>query len=176
MLAWGYVEFNHPVDWQVTAIRRRIVGDIARDIGKLECYAKVARAIKRHLVVGRHPHNEGHRHADRTGNMIAIAQHVILAARPPIIGIKRKSGNNIIDDGARNSDLRQQITERVKSQIPRRFARKGRIGPTANYRQRGRRIMPGGHFAAMVLAIGQIVGGAAPGIEQPYILARFSVE
>ncbi len=32
------------------------------------------------------------------------------------------------------------------------------------------------HRAAMILSVGQIVGGAAPGIEQPHALARDPVE
>src|SRR3546814_5353953 len=40
----------------------------------------------------------------------------------------------------------------------------------------GRRIMAWLHCAAMILSVGQIVGGAAPGVKQPDAFARFAVE
>ena len=51
---------------------RRIVDDVARDIGELEGDAEIAGAIERVAVAGIDAHDHRHHAADRAGDMIAI--------------------------------------------------------------------------------------------------------
>ena len=97
-------------------------------------------------------------------------------SRAPVGGVEIETGDDVVDDGARDIDFGEQVAEAVEGGVAGRLPRIGPIGQLANPRHRRLGIMARGHRAAMVLPVGQVVGGAAPGVEQPHPLARFAVE
>ena len=128
------------------------------------------------FFAGIDPHDERHRNADGAGDMVAVAQQVGLAARTPVLRIELEARDNVVDDGARNIDFVEQQSERVERRFAGRFARERLVGLRADMRDGGGGVVTRFHRAAMILPVGQVVGGAAPGVKQPDTFARDAVE
>src|SRR3546814_1533226 len=108
MLPRRNVEFDHPFDGQIATVGGGIFGDVARDIGELKRDAEVRRAVERRFVARVHAHYKRHRDADRTGDMIGVAQQVVLAARAPVLRIEFETRDDVVDDRARDRDFRSE--------------------------------------------------------------------
>ena len=108
--------------------------------------------------------------------MIGVTEQILLAARAPVAGVEFEPRDDIVDNRARDRDFGQQEAERVERHVAGRLSGECLIGLRTDMRDRGDRIMVRLHRATMILPVGQVVGGAAPGVEQPDALARFAVE
>jgi hypothetical protein len=75
MFAWRNIHLDQPFFGQVAAVGGGILTNVAGDIGELKGEAKIAGAVERGAVIGRHAHQHRHHAADRAGDMIAIAHH-----------------------------------------------------------------------------------------------------
>ena len=168
---------GQPVVGQIAAPGGVILGHIAGDVGELEGEAKVAGAVERVVVVGCDAHHHRHHHADRAGDVIAIAQQVGLAARAPVRGVEREAVDHVIGHGRRQPAFARDDAQRIEGRVAGRLRRQapGRSGrgswPAVRLDRR-----PIAMRAAMILPVGHVVAGAAPGIEQPDPLARGAVE
>ncbi|OMP12877.1 hypothetical protein COLO4_02645 [Corchorus olitorius] len=179
--AGGNVRLHQPFDRQVAAPIGIVFPDIAHDIGDLEGDAEVAGAVERIVVLGRDAHDGGHHYPHRPGDMVAVAQHVRLGARAPVGGVEGEAGQYVVHHGGGQRHFAHELAERVESGRAGTFARHGQFGQGADRRQSVFGGEPGAEAyradgVAMVLLVGDVVAGAAPGIEQPDPLARFAVE
>ena len=144
--------------------------------GKLKGKTKVAGAIQRRVVMRVDPHQHRHHASDRAGDMIAIAQHVILTAGPPIAGIKREALDQVMGVAVRNTAFPHDQAKAVKSRIAGGFAPQRPVGHHPHIRKACLRVGHDAHCPAMVLAVGDIVASAAPSVEQPGAFAGLPVE
>ena len=176
MLAGGHVHFHQPFDRQVAAVGQFILADVAGDIGELEGDAEVTGPVQRRLILRVDAHQHRHHAAHRARDMIAIAQHVGLAARSPVARIERKALQQIMGITVRNPAFTHDDAKAVKGRVAGRLAAQRRIGQHPQGRQPRLPIGHAPHRPAMILPVGDVVAFAAPGIEQPGPLARHPIE
>ncbi len=167
MLSGRNIHFDQPFIGQIAAADPVILLDIARDIGELESHAQVTGPIERLPIVGRHAHRDRHHAADHARDVIAIPIEVVLAARPPVLGIERESRDQVARVPGRQAGLGGDEAQRVERGIADPVACQRRFGHRGDPRQPLGRVGYLGPFMAMVLAIGEIVAAPTPGIEQP---------
>ena len=119
-----------------------ILDQIAGDVGKLEGEAEIGGAVERVLVGRIDAHDHRHHAADRAGDMVAIAQHVVLALRPPALGVEREAGEMIVDEAARDRAFGRDDAQRVERRDADRLAGQravGRLAQEGDARARDRR-------------------------------------
>ena len=167
MLARPDVEHGEPIVRQIAAPSRVILGNVTRDIGKLERKAKVAGPVERCIVICWYAHNDSHHHANRACNMIAILIQVAFAARMPVGGIEREAFDNILRHAMGNAAFAGDYTKAVKGWLACGRSCQSHGSQFANRLQPLLRIGHCLHRAAMVLPVGHVITFAAPCVEQP---------
>ena len=108
--------------------------------------------------------------------MIAIAQQIFGTGRAPIIGIEREPGQMIGDELPRHSGFACHLAQRGEGQGDIGVAVQCGGGQGPQLQLRGDWIGGCHGTVAQFLAIGHVIGGAAPGVKQPCPLARCRVE
>ena len=176
MFARRNIGFDDPVFGQVTAPNRIVFGQVAGDIGKLECEAKVSRPVERFLVGGRHAHDNRHHPPDRTRDMIAILKKVGFHARSPVSRVERKSFDHVIGQVTRDAGFANDNAQRIESGFTRPLAVERHCRQFSDMCDPFGRIGDCRHRAAMILPVGNIVACPAPEIQQPCPFARGFVE
>ena len=176
LLAGRNIRLHQPFERQIAAIGGVILVQIAGDVGQLEGEAQVTGAVQRVLVIGGNAHDHGHHHAHGPGDMETVLQQVRFAARSPVSGIERETGDHVIGHGRGDAAFARDQAKGIKRWVARRRASQGLGGQLPDRRQA--RLGPGlfAQGSAMVLVIGQVIAAAAPGIEQPDPLAGRAIE
>ena len=155
-----------------------ILDDVAGDVGELEGDAEIGGAIERVVVGGIDAHDHRHHAADRAGDMVAIAQHVVLGPRPPALGVEREAGEMVVDEAARDRRIRARprasasngaIADRLAGQRALRSCRAAKATRAA-----GSAGATG--IVAERLAVGDDRRRRGTSIEQPGALAGLLVE
>lgn len=180
---------RQPGGGKIAAAIARILGDVAGDIGKLERDPLVARPVKRRAIGRIDAHHHRHHTADRTRDMIAIAQQRILVGRSPSGRVEFETFDDVGDHAVRYAALGGNDAQRVERGVAGALARQRQprhrrnMVDIVNYFARrllsvrfAVRIVRRLACAAMILPVGKVVGATAPGIEQPGTLARDAVE
>ena len=89
--------------------------------------------------------------------------------------IEREALDHIPDKSVRQVRLGSDDAQRIEGGIAHPLPRERRVGQQPDARQAGPGIRRS-RLAAMILPVGKVVAGAAPGIEQPGPLARLALE
>ncbi len=108
--------------------------------------------------------------------MIAIAQHVRFALRPPIFSIKREPCDQVMRIACRNGAFTHHHAKAVEGGIARELSAQDGIGQRAHAGKTGLSIGHASHYATMILPVGDIVALAAPCVEKPGALTRLPVK
>ena len=105
--------------------------------------------------------------------MIAIAQKIVLAPRPPARRVEGKAFDQVMGEAVGDTAFSGDQRKAVKGRVAGAFPTERPVGLGADMGEPGLRVADLRHVAAMVLSIGQIVAFAAPGIEEPCPLPGF---
>lgn len=176
MFAGRHVHFDQPFNRQVTTIRCLILTDVTRYIGELESKAQVTGTVECRFIGGIYAHQDGHHATDRASDMIAVAQHVILAARPPVPRIECEPFQKIMRIAWRDRTFPHDDTEAVEGGIAGPLSAQGGVGQNPHLRQARLPVADPPQRPPMVLPIGDVVALAAPGIKQPGAFARYRIK
>ena len=176
VLAGLDILLRQPLLRQIAAPRRIILDNVARDVGELEGKTQIIRPVERFLIVRRHAHHHRHHHAHRARDVVAIAQHVGLGARAPVFGVQLEPGDHVLGHLRGEADFGGDHAQRVEGRIARGFALEGKRGKAADMGEAFGKVRLVAQFSAHLLIVGNVVGPAAPGVEQPSALAGGVVE
>ena len=116
-------------------------------------------------------HHHRHHAADRAGDMVAIAQQVVLGRGPPALGVEREAGEMVVDEAARDRAFGSDDAQARRTARRRSLAGQRAVGRVADEAIRARGIGRRDRVVAERLAVAEVVAGAAPAIEQPGPLA-----
>ena len=170
------VHLRQPLLGQVTASRRLILTDVASNVGELERQAQITRTIQRSFIRRVNPPQHRHHAADGSGDMIAIAQHVRFALRPPIFSIKREPFDQVMGIARRDGAFTHHQTKAIEGRIARELSAQGGIGQRSHAGETGLTVSHAPHYATMILPVRDIIAFATPCVEKPGTLTRLPVE
>ena len=109
--------------------------------------------------------------------MVAIAQQIVLGLRAPALRVEREAGDQIVHVAARHGTFRRDHRQPGEGRVlDPGIAAQRLVRASADIGEAGERIIGRAHRAAMVLPVGNVVTGAAPGVEQPCPLACHRIE
>ena len=104
--------------------------------------------------------------------MVAIAQQIVLVIRPPVCCVERKTGQVIGNEPARHGGFAGDLAQCCERQRHRCVSIEGGGGQSLETGLDCHGVIRGRSAMAKLLSVGQIIGGPAPGIEQPCPFAR----
>lgn len=114
--------FRQPLLGQVAAAGLLILGNVAGDIGQLECQTKVAGPVQRGFILRADAHEHSHHATHRASDMIAVAQHVGFGDGPPILRIQGKAFEQVMGVARRNGAFAHDEAKAIEGRVSGSFA------------------------------------------------------